>query len=108
MAPIPKPSEEQNRFLDFIEEQNRTLVCIMQDSHRVIEANTSTNSRLTATLEQMQSTLTLLVSQVTTNITQQSSGVPLRIFLIVVLLLAALVAAAFGLNVSGYEFMHTS
>ena len=76
------------------------LMDLIQCDHRVIEANTAAMSLLMGTLDSMQETLRLLVGQVTTSISQRNEGVPIKVFMVVVLVMAAIVAVTIGVDIS--------
>lgn len=80
------------------EQREGVLMDIIQCDHRVIEANTAAMSRLVATLDGMQQTLSLLVGQVTTSISQRNDGVPLRVFLVVTVGLIVVLFTVIGLD----------
>jgi len=100
-----------------LDEQTNTdrLLALIEQGHKIIEANTevirsntSAFARLVAVIEnlseiqkQMQSTLSLLVQQVTTSISLRAEAIPIRIVLIIVLVMAAIIAAVVGLNLAG-------
>lgn len=74
----------------------------------IISANTAAMTGLKSVVdgyckvqEQTQQILQLLVTQVTTSISQRNDAVPLRVFLIVVLVLAAIIALVIGVDVTG-------
>jgi hypothetical protein len=104
----PRMTQEQRYYMERAEEQNERLIKIIEADHKVISENTATYSKVIVmfesmqnTMSLMQNTLSLLVQQVTTDISQQRNGVPVRVFLIVVVVLAAIIAVTIGLDISG-------
>ncbi len=99
----PTPSELGGQT-----EQTERLLTLIEEGHEVIKANTSAIAKLDCVIESlskiqetMQNTLSLLVQQVTTSISQRAEAVPVRIVLIIVLMMAAIIAAVVGLNLAG-------
>jgi hypothetical protein len=91
--PTPKQDDYTERLMKLIEQD-----------HEVIAKNASAFEKLTAAVEgmqnalnQMQIALNLLVGQITTSISQRNEGVPVRVFLIVVIVMAAFSLSLIGL-----------
>lgn len=78
---------------------------MIETDQQVLRDNTMAMSSLTAIMTMTQKTLDLLVSQVTINIAQSRSGVPLKIFMIVVSVMAILIVMLIGLNVADVPFL---
>ena len=84
------------------------LISLLEQDHEVISKNATAFEKLTAAVdrltggqEQMMNALNLLVAQVTTSISQRNEGVPVRVVLIIVLIMAGLIAAVVGLDLKG-------
>ena len=60
------------------------MVTVLEEDHKVVAANTAAFGALLETLRSMQTTMELLVGQVTISISQKSDAVPVKVFLIVV------------------------
>ena len=75
------------------------LIDIIEANHRVIEANTFAVSQLMNTLHTMQETLQLLVTQITTSISQRNEAVPVKVVLLIVGIMAAIIAVVVGLDI---------
>lgn len=76
------------------------LVSIIEADHRVIESNTAAMCSLLTTLQGLGETMRLLVAQVTTSINKSSDGVPLKVFMIVVVVMAAIIAVTIGVDIT--------
>jgi len=91
MSEKTKPQDKRGEYM-------AKLLELVDEDHRVIEANTVALTKLADVICEMQHTMTLLVTQVTTSINQRNDAVPLRIFIIVVLVLVLLLGAVVGLD----------
>lgn len=72
----------------------------LEEDHKVIAANTAAFGALSETLRSMQTTMELLVGQVTTSISQRNEAVPIKVFLIVVGAMALVIAVVLGVSLT--------
>ena len=84
--------------------------CIIKDNtaamFKVAEANLESakaTAHLADVVSSLQQVVTLLVTQVTTNIAQRNDAVPLKVFMLVVGTLVLILAAIVGLDMGGYH-----
>ncbi len=78
--------------------QNDRLYNVIADNHKVISASTEATSRLLGVMEQVQDTMQLLVSQITTNINQRNDAVPLKVVLLMIGVLVVVILTTVGLD----------
>ena len=76
------------------------MVTVLEEDHKVIAANTAAFGALLETLRSMQTTMELLVGQVTVSISQKSDAVPVKVFLIVVGTMALVIAGVLGISLA--------
>jgi len=72
----------------------------LEEDQKVIAANTAAFGALLETLRSIQTTMELLVGQVTVSISQKSDAVPIKVFLIVVGVMALVIAAVLGISLA--------
>jgi len=72
----------------------------LEEDQKVIAANTAAFGALLETLRSMQTTMELLVGQVTVSISQKSDAVPIKVFLVVVGTMALVIAIVLGVNMT--------
>ena len=72
----------------------------LEEDHKVIAANTAAFGALLETLRSMQTTMELLVGQVTVSISQKSDAVPIKVFLVVVGTMSLVIAAVLGISLA--------
>ena len=68
------------------------LITVIEKDHQVIADNSKATVALSETLRSMQTTMELLVGQVTVSISQRNEAVPIKVFLIVVGTMALIIA----------------
>jgi hypothetical protein len=95
-----KIADERRYYITKLDEQNGRLIDLLKQNHSVIEGNSATNVKLVGTIEQMQSSLAIMITQFNANIASQRDGVPVKVFLIVVGVMAAIIAVVIGLDVT--------
>jgi len=76
------------------------MVTVLEEDHKVIAANTAAFGALLETLRSMQTTMELMVGQVTVSISQKSDAVPVKVFLIVVGTMALVIAGVLGISLA--------
>jgi len=76
------------------------MVTVLEEDHKVVAANTAAFGALLETLRSMQTTMELLVGQVTISISQKSDAVPVKVFLVVVGTMALVIAAVLGISLA--------
>jgi len=72
-------------------ELQERLIALIEQDHKVIASNATAMGSLSETLRSMQTTMELLVNQVTIGITQRTEAVPIKVFLIVVGVMALII-----------------
>ena len=72
----------------------------LEEDQKVIAAKTAAFGALLETLRSIQTTMELLVGQVTVSISQKSDAVPIKVFLIVVGTMALVIAIVLGVSLT--------